>query len=445
MRFKRSFGLTESERLLADLCERSFLRLWTYPNLFKKPGNELVDLMVVFKDDLLLFSDKSCHFPRTGNPDLDWRRWFKNAIAHSSHQLQQAEHWIRSRPSEIFLDAKCSERLPLTLPSMDRARIHRLCVVTGAAERCAEKGLPGLGLDVSVTGAEMPFTVGRVRKDERTWLHVLDERSLSILLSELSTTKDFMDYLVAKIDLLKSETFRGAACEADLLGRYLWHGRTFPSEDVPYVVTSGLWEQLETNPAFLAGRRENAISMLWDRLIERFSEHFINSTLETGNELETSEFEPVVRIMAAESRLRRRVLSKAILQRAQTAKVQATPIATILPSEDPQVIYVTLIVPVMSDDYSSQRNIRKERLHMRCLAAKIVRPDTKYVLGIGLDAMGSNGSSEDFILIDTTGWDDDMFLYARSIREKLGLFMPGTVTESVQSEDEYPGGVNIVI
>lgn len=70
MRFKKSEGLTASEALLAELCERSFLQLWTYPNLFKKPGKELIDLMVVFGDDILLFSDKSCAYPQTGNPAL---------------------------------------------------------------------------------------------------------------------------------------------------------------------------------------------------------------------------------------------------------------------------------------------------------------------------------------------------------------------------------------
>ena len=66
MRFRKSEGLTASEALLAELCSRSFLQLWTYPNLFKKPGKELIDLMVVFGNDILLFSDKSCAFPQLG-------------------------------------------------------------------------------------------------------------------------------------------------------------------------------------------------------------------------------------------------------------------------------------------------------------------------------------------------------------------------------------------
>jgi hypothetical protein len=81
MRFKRSGGLTASEQLLAELCDKSFLKLWTYPNLFRKPGKELADLLVVFGNDVIIFSDKSCGYPNTGNVDLDWSRWYRSSIA----------------------------------------------------------------------------------------------------------------------------------------------------------------------------------------------------------------------------------------------------------------------------------------------------------------------------------------------------------------------------
>jgi hypothetical protein len=34
----KSIGVTESERLLAEFCERSFLKLWSYPNPCKDDG-----------------------------------------------------------------------------------------------------------------------------------------------------------------------------------------------------------------------------------------------------------------------------------------------------------------------------------------------------------------------------------------------------------------------
>ena len=68
----KSKGLTESERYLANLCEKSFLSLWSYPNVFrdqgrkegKGDGKELCDLLVVFDRDVIIFSDKSCAVQR---------------------------------------------------------------------------------------------------------------------------------------------------------------------------------------------------------------------------------------------------------------------------------------------------------------------------------------------------------------------------------------------
>jgi hypothetical protein len=48
----------EAERYLGHLALRSFLRLWTVPNPFKKAGKELTDLLIAFGNDLIIVSDK---------------------------------------------------------------------------------------------------------------------------------------------------------------------------------------------------------------------------------------------------------------------------------------------------------------------------------------------------------------------------------------------------
>jgi hypothetical protein len=53
-------GFTKSERFLAELCERTFLSLWSHPNLFCARNRELTDLAIIFGQDVVLFSDKSC-------------------------------------------------------------------------------------------------------------------------------------------------------------------------------------------------------------------------------------------------------------------------------------------------------------------------------------------------------------------------------------------------
>ena len=393
--------------------------------------------MVIFRDDLLIFSDKSCAYPDTGNEIFDWQRWFRRAVAQSAHQVHQAERWILSQPDRVFLDAKCTQRLPLPLPAADRLKVHRICVATGAGDRCqAATGRTSLAINVNVLDDAEPFTIGRIQ-GVSGWLHVLDGSSLNLLLNELSTIADFVAYLDAKRKLLDGGMFQSALSEADVLARYLWHGRSFPPVSTRYVVSPNLWPQMEADPSFQAGRRENSISIFWDRLIEYLTEHYLQGTLETGNELEFTEYEEIVRIMASESRFHRRVLSKAILERADRAR--DAKISTLLPSAHPDVVYTLLIDRgAQGESYSEYRTHRQRELYMRCVAAKAARPLCRFIVGVALDARGIDGGSEDFIYIDTAHWTDAMLAAADQVREELQYFIPGKAVESRIEEDEYP-------
>src|SRR5712671_5224617 len=119
----RAQGITQAERYLQRLCERSFLTLWSYPGVFrdqktggKGDGKELCDLLVVFGDHVLIFSDKSCAFPETGDIQLDWSRWYRKAVMKSAEQAWGAERWLREYPERTFLDRACTQPLPIDLP-----------------------------------------------------------------------------------------------------------------------------------------------------------------------------------------------------------------------------------------------------------------------------------------------------------------------------------------
>ena len=132
------------ERYLQRLCDRSFLSLWSYPSTFrdqkasgKGDGKELCDLLVVFGDDVLIFSDKSCSFPETGDTHLDWSRWFRRAVMKSAEQVWGAERWLRDDPNRTFLDRACTQPFPLEIPPAHRTRVHRIVVAHNVADRCA--------------------------------------------------------------------------------------------------------------------------------------------------------------------------------------------------------------------------------------------------------------------------------------------------------------------
>jgi hypothetical protein len=437
MRFQRSEGLTASEQVLAELCDKSFLKMWTYPNLFRKPSKELTDLLVVFGNDVIIFSDKSCSYPNTGNADLDWSRWYNHSIAHSVKQIAKAEKCILSNPDKVFLDAKCLQKLPIDLPNATEMRVHRICVAVGALDRAeAETGTRALRIEPAVLNDAVRFTVGTTDKASG-WVHVFDEESLATVLAELSTVTDFIHYLNRKVALTQTN-FKFADAETDLLGYYLWNNRTFPAKNQDYRLDPNLWATVEASPEFLAGREANKVSQFWDGLIEYINGHYLNETLEFGNDHTMSEHERLVRILAGETRFHRRVLSKAILQRADFAKKQA--ISTLLPSDQPDVSYVLYIGKGdQGKDHAAYRANRARELQMRCHAAKAVTPERRFIVGIAMDARGVKGSSEDFICLDTGEWTAEDIQKAQQLRTDLGYFKGGSAVLPGLSEDEYVG------
>jgi hypothetical protein len=443
VRFRKSEGLNASEKLLAELCEQSFLKLWTYPNLFRKPGKELTDLMVVFGNDVIIFSAKACSYLNSGDPAIDWSRWFRSSIADSAKQIAKAEKSIQTAPDKVFLDAKCLEKLPIGLPPAGDIRVHRICVALGALDRAeAETGVRGLKIKPSVVHDAERFAVGQIN-GARGWVHVFDDVSLMRVLTELTTIKDFLHYLETKVALFDVANFKYGASEADMLAYYLWNGRTFPAMNVDYFIKANLWAEVEASREFLAGREANKDSYFWDGLIDYINDHYLNETLEFGNEHSMSEHEQLVRRMAGETRFHRRVLSKAILQRAEFAKKQA--ICTLLPSNQPDVNYILYVGRGdQGKDHASYRAERAKDLQLRCVAAKAVHPDKRFIVGIALDARGVRGSSEDFLCWDTADWTAEDIQRAQEMRAELGWFKGGNAVLPPLSEEEYPGNPRAV-
>lgn len=90
----RADGTTQSERYLKNLCDRTFLSLWSYPGVYrdqgrpgKGDGKELCDLLVVFENHIIIFSDKDCAFRDSGDLVKDWSRWFRKSVKESADQV----------------------------------------------------------------------------------------------------------------------------------------------------------------------------------------------------------------------------------------------------------------------------------------------------------------------------------------------------------------------
>jgi hypothetical protein len=209
-------GFSASERYLGDVAQRAFLSLWSHPNLFRARAKELADLIVIFGDDVIIFSDKSCEFK---NGEYGWSRWYRRAVTESAHQLHRAAGWIRKHPTEIYMDAKCEQRFPLNVPHTPA--IHLVAVATGAHEAAAQHfgGDGTLALN-SKTDGTRPFEIGDL-DPSRDFVHVFDDVALSLVLCELDTVSDFVAYLGKRARLLRGAPTILAESESTLLVHYL--------------------------------------------------------------------------------------------------------------------------------------------------------------------------------------------------------------------------------
>lgn len=78
---------TPSEALVAELCQRSFLSLWSTANPLGRQAKELCDAIVVCGRDVVLFSVKEIALKETGEVEVDWDRWRRKAVDASAKQL----------------------------------------------------------------------------------------------------------------------------------------------------------------------------------------------------------------------------------------------------------------------------------------------------------------------------------------------------------------------
>jgi hypothetical protein len=460
----RAEGVTPAERYLKWLCERTFLSLWSYPAVYRDQGQsrsggdgkEVCDLLVVFENHIIIFSDKDCTFPNTGNLVQDWSRWFRAAVLKSAQQVWGAERWIRSYPDRLFTDRRCQHSFPLDLPDLDRAVFHRIVVAHDSSDRCREElgGSGSLLLVPRITGSMhytggtssiTPLAIGEI-DPLKGFVHVLDDTTLGILLGTLDTVTDFVDYLTKKERLITGGRLIAAAGEEELLAYYLkWtndqekHDFILPAGITAIALDEGGWEAFARNPQRLAQLEADKISYAWDGLIEAFNKHILAGTQHFTNTSTTAQRDQVMRFLAREPRLRRRMLAstarseylgsilgdtagksygetpekyqtrctRTLLEAMQTTPRSHRRTLVSLPASPGDPYYVFLLVAHPEDiEYENYRVGRRNLLEACCLVTKLRFPAALDIVGIATEPMSNLDalSSEDAMYFDCLGY-----------------------------------------
>lgn len=460
VRPRPSSGSTSSERALAKLARETFLSLWSYPNVVRDEpqangkgivGKEIADLLVVFEDDVVLFSDKDCVFPSTGNLDVDWSRWYRSAIDKSAKQLWGAERHIRAHPDRIFIDPKCKIRLPIPLPDSGRLRIHRVVVAHGAAQRCREVlgGSGSLVIVPEIVGDDhklprekggRPFTVGRVSAN-KPFVHILDDSSLGLLLKNLDTVWDFVGYLRKKEAFIASGRLGVAHGEEALLGLYVGkinehdeHDFVVPAEagDKPLVLSESRWHGFLNSGERRRKLKADEISYVWDELIELFTSHYMAGTSHHLTEVESAhyDFERVLRFFARENRTRRRLLADTIRDMHRTTRPDQRRIRIVPPMRAGDPYWALLLFPFPENlnvgrkvGYEHYREVRQEFLGCCLRVVKLMWPDALDIVGFATESGRDAHGSEDAAYLDARVWSSAEQEDAKRLQKNLGILV----------------------
>jgi len=468
-KLKKSEGITKSEKYLAKLCEKSFLSLWSYPNLFtdKKSNHaELCDLLVVFGNDIIIFSDKSCVFPNTGNLTTDWNRWYKRAILKSANQTYGAERWIKHHPDKIFLDQKALQALPVELPPIEKCRFHRIVIALNASERCSDyyngdSGslmiFPHLIGDAHIDKNNSKYSVFKVGQinPSKGFVHILDDVTLDIILSELDTISDFISYLTKKEKFILSGRLMTAAGEEELLAYYLprvnangEHDFVIPDDVTHLSIDIDCWAGHTKHPQYIAKKDADKISYMWDSLIERFNKPIMDGTLLTfgddfsiGNyKFSITDHEQGVRILASEDRVSRRVLMMSVID--MIKKAPSSPFVRVMFSPRNELRgYVFILAPYnnsIDGDYEKYRVYRACMLHDYCKVLKFEVQQLTEIVGIAFQPPEDGFSSETLLYLNTEGWTLDDDKEAQKIQQEMGILLGVKDSFRRTHVQEYP-------
>jgi hypothetical protein len=436
---QKSSGFTDSERMLAEFCDRTFLRLWSYPNPFKSDGHELCDLLAVFGNHIFIFFDRHKVLPHDTDKDLDviWNRWKSRSIDAQISTAHGAERYIRGG-GLIYLDGKRTMPFPLAL-DLKTATIHKIIVAHGAQEACKQASEQNVYGSLAITYAERENVASRpflVLIDKRHPVHIFDSHNLPIVLGELDTVTDFANYLDEKERAIARYEAVVYCGEEDLLGHYLANydqakrrhiiGTNDPDIN-SIMVGEGEWSDFIQTDLYKNTKQEDEVSYFWDELIQRTCQNALDGTLGGNSDLlrgESAIFE-----MVKEPRFFRRALSERIRKAVigfPDRPGQTMRQVTFLPSFFDNVGYVFFQLRMADSlrDDAEYLDFRRKMLEIACGAAKNKFPNLIKVIGIGMDApkFAGDTNSEDFIFMPCEVWSKETQQHYESLNAHAGFF-----------------------
>jgi hypothetical protein len=180
------------------------------------------------------------------------------------------------------------------------------------------------------------------------------------------------------------------------------------------------------------------VSYLWDDLIERTAANIREQKEYYTTFADVREGERLLRVLAQESRFRRRTLARNLIQVASYDDPNHNRFArTLAPGSPTETCYIFMSLKNPLDmSYDKYREARREMLKAYSMGAKLKFPDTETIIGIATEYGSPNLDSHDLSLFDARHFTASDKRDAERLRRELELYV--TDRQFEVSEDEYP-------
>ena len=269
--------MTPSEKYVAELCEKSFLPFWSFPNPIGKKNKELCDVFVVCENTIIIISVKDITASENTDESINYERWIKKAIHNSVDQIYGAERFLSST-DEIF---QKDRKTKIKLPPKESRIIHRIAIAFGGKQ-------------------DYPFHSTDFKYG---FVHVFNEKSTSIVLTELDTIVDFTNYLNSKIDFIEGKMI-SVPREIDLLALYLQTKFDISFKEDVVVLEGHIWEEYTSSDHYIKWKDFALGSYIWDMMIWQLYD------IHNDSNERRSEAEQAIRLVNLETRENRVLLGE---------------------------------------------------------------------------------------------------------------------------------------
>jgi hypothetical protein len=380
----------QGENALARLANKTFLSDWIYRNPKLPNGKELCDLLIVFGDIAIIWQIKTTKLDDDGSyREKDLRKNKAQALGAYRH----IKHL----------------KTPLTLSN------NRNTIIFNG------ETIKEIYLISAMFGNDDPISFGFAEEEKGKFVHVIAKTDIEIILNELDTISDFVEYFRNKEKLFSRDSkILVDGGERELLGSYLLNNKSFKDYmDLDLVIIqNGFMEEYYKRKEVHEKKKEEAKSYFWDNLIDE--------VYKTGNK----SYEPVAREMAKFNRFERRMISEVYMVGFDKALKEANcdRYGRYLKMENCAIVFIYISPDTPMD-------VRAAMLGETCRAVQIYY-GKKISLGITTGKTLGSSHLHDYCLLTLDEITEEMVVNSKKICAELGIMQ--NMRYSDFHIDEYP-------